>query len=83
MFHVELSPRARRDLKKIDSRYKTKILLAFVKLRINPYFGKKLNGEYQGCFCIRVWPYRVIYNVQNESLLILVIRIGHRQGVYK
>ncbi|MBU4299512.1 type II toxin-antitoxin system RelE/ParE family toxin [Patescibacteria group bacterium] len=35
-----------------------------------------------GAYSYRVWPYRIIYRIYKNLLLIIVIRIGHRQGVY-
>lgn len=74
MHQVELSQRAKNDLKKADLKYKARILLALSGLRNNPYSGKKLDGEYQDYFAIRVWPYRIIYQVFKNELLVIVIR---------
>jgi len=43
---------------------------------------RKLAG-FGSRYRLRVGQYRVIFDVQNQKLLILVLRIGHRQGVYK
>jgi len=33
---------------------------AFAALAVDPYIGKKLHGEYEGQYTLRVWPYRII-----------------------
>jgi len=43
---------------------------------------KPLKGEYKGLYRLRVGNYRVIYKVDNDQLIILVIRIGHRGNIY-
>jgi len=43
---------------------------------------KPLKEEYKGLYRLRVGNYRVIYKVDNDQLIILVIRIGHRGNIY-
>jgi len=69
-------------LKGIDRIDKSKILAKISKLRSNPHLGKKLKGNYKDCYSLRAWPYRIIYKINDSNNLILIIRIGHRQGVY-
>jgi mRNA interferase RelE/StbE len=42
-----------------------------------------LKGEFSGLRRIRVGDYRIVYEVQDAQLVILVIRIAHRREVYK
>jgi mRNA interferase RelE/StbE len=42
-----------------------------------------LKGEYAGLRRIRVGNYRIVYEVQDRQLMVLVIRIGHRREVYR
>jgi len=63
--------------------YYYKILAAFSLLAENPFIGKKMKGEYGNHYNYRVWPYRLIYEIHKKELVILVVRVGHRQGIYK
>lgn len=45
--------------------------------------GEKLKGELLGQYKIKVWPYRIIYQIFHNKLLIVIIRVQHRQGAYK
>ena len=83
VYEVRIEPSAEKGLNKIDKKYKSKILLNLNQLSINPYIGKKLTGQYEGLFSLRVWPYRIIYKIYKKYLLVVVIKIAHRQGVYK
>jgi mRNA interferase RelE/StbE len=51
-------------------------------LRANPYLGKKLKGTDQETRRIRVGDYRIIYEVYEKQVLILVLYIGPRGGAY-
>lgn len=44
---------------------------------------KSLQGEFKGLFRLRLRTYRVIYEKQNDKLVILVLRVSHRKNVYK
>jgi len=79
---LQLAPNAEKALEKIDNRYKPRILEAIISIRQDPYIGKRLDGQRKDEWSYRVWPYRIIYQIYKDTLLILVIRIGHRQGVY-
>ena len=81
-YRVRLKPSAEKAFQKIDSRYRQRILLALIAIGKDPYGGKKLRGQRQGEWSYRVWPYRIIYKIYHNELLIIVISIGHRQGVY-
>lgn len=81
-YEVRLKPRAEKDLARLPEAFQDKILHALVYVAENPYEGKKLVGEYGGRYSVRVWPYRIIYSVYKKERVVIVIRIGHRQGVY-
>jgi len=82
MYQIILSGKAKKSLKKIDPQDKPRILTALVRLRQNPFLGKKLSGEYKDCYSLRVWPYRIVYKIHKKRLLVLVVNIGHRGSVY-
>ena len=44
---------------------------------------KSLQGEFKGLFRLRLRTYRLIYEKQNDKLVILVLRVSHRKDVYK
>ena len=44
---------------------------------------KALKGEFKGFYRLRLRTYRVIYEKQNNKLVILVLRVSHRKDVYK
>lgn len=81
-YSLRLTPKAEKDLVKIKGHDKVRIECSLQGLMEDPFAGKKLKGELDGLYSVRVWPYRIIYALYKKELLILIIRIGHRQGVY-
>ena len=83
MYQVVLRKHASKVLKKLDERYRDKVFRAIHFLAMDSYLGKPLRGEFEGKYSLRVWPYRIIYKIYKNKLIVYVFSIGHRQGVYK
>lgn len=82
MYQVVIPQRSQKDLQKIELKHRLKIRVALIKIAQDPFLGKKLEGRHSGKWSYRLWPYRIIYIIKKQSLIVLVIRIGYRQGVY-
>lgn len=52
-------------------------------LRTNPAAGSLLKGELSGLRRVRVGSYRAVYEVVEDRLTILLVRIGHRRDVFR
>lgn len=48
-----------------------------------PTGTKLLTGGHEGTWRLRVGDYRVLYRIEDDRLLVLVIRLGHRREVYR
>ncbi len=84
---VEFDPRADKDLDRIDSQI-AKRILKYLYERIatdeDPRrFGDPLRRDLVGLWKYRVGGYRVICDIQDQVLIVLVIRIGDGKNVYK
>jgi len=82
-YSISIKESAFKALSKIDKPQRLRLIDAIEKLKINPTAGSVLKGEFTGLRRIRIGNYRIVYEVQNEQLVILVIRIAHRKEVYK
>ena len=82
-YHVLLKPSAQKEHAKLEYRDRLRVNAILLDVKQNPLVGKKLKGKYTGCYSIRVWPIRIIYQIYKKDLLVLVIRIRHRGGAYK
>lgn len=81
-YQVIVPKKVQKEISKVDKRFYSKIITALAVLSSDPYLGKKLEGDHEGEWSFRVWPYRIIYRIKNKELVVLVIKIGHRQGVH-
>ncbi len=81
-YQVVIPKKVQKELSKIDSRYIARITAVLIALAGDPFLGKKLEGDHKGERSYEVWPYRIIYRIKQLELVVLIIKIGHRQGVY-
>lgn len=82
MYEIIFRNPAKRFLKKLDSHDQKGILDKIEKLKYNPELGKPLVGILSGLWKLRYDKYRIIYQIKNQELIILVLNIGHRKNVY-
>ncbi len=87
-WNVELSETADRELGKLDSQQRKRILKFLhdrvAKLDDPRSIGKALQGSRLGEFWrYRVGDYRLICRIEDDRLLVLVLRIGHRKEIYR
>lgn len=83
MYQTKLTKRAKKELKRIDKRYLSKISQLIGLLKTNPFLGEKMSGEYMGSYRIKIPPLRVIYTPDFKNKIILIEAIGHRGDIYK
>ena len=85
---IEIDETAKNDLAKLDKQIARRIL-DFMDERIsgerNPRdTGKALTGNLLGAFWrYRVGDFRIICDIQDAKLCVLVVQIGHRREVYR
>ncbi len=81
---VDFRPSARKSLGKLPRRDQMRIVSAAEGLSQEPRpLGSKKLGAEENLWRIRVGDYRVIYQIEDNRLLILVVKIGHRKDVYR
>jgi mRNA interferase RelE/StbE len=87
-YNVELSAEVVRELGKLD-RQQAKRILKFLHERVAKLedprsIGKALHGSRLGEFWkYRVGDYRLICKIEDDRLIVLVLRIGHRKEIYR
>ncbi len=82
-YKIFIEKNAQKALTKITEKEQNRIIEAIRNLSQNPKpMGvKKLSGR--EAWRIRVGSYRIIYEIQDDKLLIVVISIGHRREIYR
>lgn len=83
-WQIQIERKAQKALKKISEPYKSKIIEKIEGLadEPRPHNCKKLKGV-SGLWRVRVSDYRIVYQIIDEKLLILIVRIGHRKDIYE
>jgi mRNA interferase RelE/StbE len=87
VWSIRFDPRAERELARLDRQIQVRVL-RFLRERIAPLadpreLGEALTGPLRSFWKYRVGHYRVIVDLQDKELVILVLRIGHRGSVYR
>ena len=82
-YEVELSEVAKRDLTKLEGRVQDRLRLAFKVLSRNPRPPKSVKLKGRSGYRVRVGDYRIIYEIFDKRVIILIVRIGHRREIYK
>lgn len=87
-YSVELAESADRELGKLDAPQRKRILKFLhergAKLDDPRSIGEALRGSELGEFWkYRVGDYRLISKVEDERLVVLVLRVGHRREIYR
>ncbi len=83
MYKLVLSRDAAKTLEKLTSQMRRRIITALEIVRANPLKGKRLRGELEGLFSLRVGDMRAVYEVDHERRVIVVHAIGPRGDIYK
>jgi mRNA interferase RelE/StbE len=84
---VELADSAADALDKLDATARHRIwrfLRGWLSRTDNPrQRGKALTGNYAGLWRYRIGDYRLVCQIQDAQLVVLVIKVGHRSDVYQ
>lgn len=81
---IEVAPAAVRQLRKLDPSARRRVQAAIELLadQPRPSGAKKLVGG-AGEWRVRTGDFRVVYEVHDDVLLVLVVAVGHRRDVYE
>lgn len=84
-YKVEYTSKAKKDLKKLAVDIAKNIILSINSTKGDPYsFVKKIKGtKRHSLYTHRVGEYRVILDIEDDRLLIMVIEAGHRRKIYR
>lgn len=73
----------RKKLQKLPTQIHLRIIETLDKIKGNPLIGAKLHGELAGYFKLRLGDYRIVYSFDAKHSIVYVVKIEHRQGIYK
>ena len=87
-WQIEFDPDALKDLKKLDRPVQIR-LVAFLRDRLSPLddprsLGEALSGTRLGTYWkYRVGDWRIVCDIQDQRLIVRVLRVGNRREVYR
>ena len=82
-YSLKIKKTALKELQQFDKPARERIVSAIEQLADNPHVGKLLKGNFSGLRRIRVGSYRVIYEISETEVLVLVLRIAQRKDAYR
>ena len=86
-WRIELTDEARKQLKKLGTA-EAKRIFQYLRQRVEPLddprqLGKGLKGQFAELWRYRVGDYRLICELKDDHLIVLVVRVGHRKAIYR
>jgi mRNA interferase RelE/StbE len=83
-YTIEISTSAAKAVDKLEKANRLRIVGAIELLSVDPRppGAKMLRGGQQGRWRVRVSDYRIVYAIEDDRLLVLVLRVAHRREVY-
>lgn len=86
IYTVRFTERAKKDLKKLD-RHTAALILGWIRKNLenceNPrQYGKGLTANRSGQWRYRVGDYRLLAQIEDNTITILILNVGHRREIY-
>ena len=82
-YEIRYVKSAQKELKKLPKNVQVRILRAIVFLATNPRRGNVRPMVGSTAWRLRVGDYRVVYDIHDKEIVILILRIAHRKNAYK
>lgn len=83
-YSIELTRTAEKQLRRVAKRDRARLIEAIEALgqKPRPRDARKLRG-YDEVYRIRVGQYRVVYEVYDDRVVVIVLKVGHRKDIYR
>ncbi len=83
-YRVRIKATALKALRKLETQTRARLWLAISELADEPRpHGCRKIADGAGLWRIRVGKYRVVYQIRETELVVLVVKVGHRRDVYR
>jgi mRNA interferase RelE/StbE len=82
-YTIQITDAAAKQLKKLDGQIRKRLVVKIEELKGDPRPSgvKKLEGQER--YRVRVGDYRIVYEIHDRQLVVIVVRIGDRKEVYR
>ncbi|UUL81892.1 type II toxin-antitoxin system RelE family toxin [Sphingomonas qomolangmaensis] len=86
-WRIEFLPEAAKELAKLDRTAAARIIKTLetrIAVQDDPRsLGSTLTGDHAGYWRWQIGDYHVVARIEDDRVLILVVRVAHRRGVYR
>ena len=82
-YSIRIRRSAARELARIARKERERLVDAIDRLAELPFSGNALKGGLHGLRRLRAGDYRILYEVEEEALVVLVVRVAHRRDAYR
>lgn len=82
-YNILLSHKFDKDFSKLERALQDRVVDGLRELKENPHAGKQLRGKLKDLWSWRIGKYRILYQIQEDKLLVFVISVRHRKHVYE
>ncbi|MBU0609213.1 MAG: type II toxin-antitoxin system RelE/ParE family toxin [Armatimonadetes bacterium] len=85
MYDIEFSPRARRNFLHLPRQVQERVARELERLCADPFHRgtKALQGGLAPYRRARVGDYRIVYQIETDRIVVLIVEIVHRSGAYR
>lgn len=82
-YRIEIAPAAARQLRKLDptARRRVQAAIELLSTEPRPSGARKLVGD--DAWRVRTGDYRIVYEIHDRVLVVLVVAVGHRRDIYR
>lgn len=83
-YRIEFTSAAERKVQKLDPPTRRRVQAAIELLAANPHppAAKRIKGQ-RDRLRVRTGDYRIVYRIEDDRLVVIVITVGHRREVYR
>jgi mRNA interferase RelE/StbE len=82
-YQIRYLPGAEKDLRSLPSAVAQRARRGIERLADDPRAGKPLVGELAPFWSYRVGDYRIVYEIRQEEIVVLIVMVGNRRDVYE
>lgn len=81
MYEIVFTNKAEKEFKKFDTNTQKRIISVLERCRTRPeaYFQRLVGDK---AYKLRVGDYRVIADIYQDKIIILILKVGHRKNIY-
>lgn len=83
-YQVKIVESAKKLLRKVEALYAKKIMERIDLLQVDPrHHGSIKMSGFQNTYRTRVGKYRIVYEIYDDKVLVMIVNIDHRKDVYR